>query len=83
MKKPTKQQIEKAKQTLKNAGYLSPMWHKDDIRERYLENYGSKVIPLNDEEVNQIAGAIERRHDANIGINWDVIDIFIDQHLNP
>ena len=64
---------------LQNRGYIRMLWHKDDIQERYKENFG-KVIPLNEDELNEIASYIEHKHDCNNGVNWDFID-FVTQEV--
>lgn len=45
-------------------------WHIDDIK--------SRDATLTDEECREILSTLERKHDAGIGINWDVIDAAID-----
>lgn len=79
MGKPTHEEIQKAKQVLKDAGYIGVYWCDDDIREA-AKNMG---IELTDDQVNDIIGYIERKHDANIGINWESIEVFIDMIVNP
>lgn len=74
--KPTHEQIEAAKQVLSDAGFIQVYWTEEDIRARQDEDE-----PLTDEQVKNIRDSIERRHDANLGINWEVIDIFIDDEL--
>lgn len=51
---------------------ISIKWHIDDIRLR------DKT--LTEEECSEILTDIEKYHDANIGINWDIIDSYIDEH---
>ncbi len=76
--KPTHEQIETAKQVLSDAGFIQVYWTEEDIRTRQDEDE-----PLTDEQVKNIRENIERRHDANIGINWEVIDIYIHDELHP
>lgn len=45
-------------------------WSKIDIQDRAKQ----MDIKLTDTECKEIADNIERTHDANIGINWEVID---------
>ena len=45
-------------------------WSKADIQGRAKE----MDVTLTDAECKEIADNIERTHDANIGINWEVID---------
>jgi hypothetical protein len=84
MKKPTEKQINKAMNVLKEAGYIQQYWHIEDIIERDAENtYGedetSDLPRLSEEKALKIARLIERTHDANIGINWEVIDQAIEE----
>jgi hypothetical protein len=44
-------------------------WGKDDVLSAAEED----DIELNDEEVKKILTVIKRRHDAEQGVNWDVI----------
>lgn len=71
--------IEEAKQVLKENGYLSPMWHIDDIK-GVAENKG---VDLTKEQLLKVVDSIEHNHDANIGINWDNIDYHINEIINP
>jgi hypothetical protein len=49
---------------------ISIKWHFTDIQER--------DDSLTDDEARQVLRLIKRKHDANIGINWETIDIWID-----
>lgn len=49
-------------------------WHPMDI-ESVAENMD---IQLTEDQVLEVMEIIARRHDANIGINWDVIGSAID-----
>lgn len=40
-------------------------------------------ITLSDNDCREILQIIDRRHDASIGVNWDVIDSHIDEYINP
>lgn len=37
-------------------------------------------IELTDQEADEILDQMERFHDAELGINWGVIEIYIEQH---
>jgi uncharacterized protein YpuA (DUF1002 family) len=58
-------------------GYIRVLWQKDDVKEQ-AQNRG---IDLTDKQVNEIVRLIERQHDCNVGLSWDVIDIFTDEIL--
>jgi hypothetical protein len=50
-------------------------WHEEDI----LIQCENKGINLTDHQVYKVMLLIVASHDANIGINWEVIDNAIDQ----
>lgn len=78
MKKPTYEEIQKAKEILKAADFIESFWHMDDIIGRAKEN--KKRITK--KQAREIAAIMSRRHDANIGINWEVIDCHIDMYFD-
>ena len=45
-------------------------WHFTDVQE--------VDGTLTDDEARQVLNVIKKGHDANIGINWETIDIWID-----
>ncbi len=53
-------------------------WHIDDIIERAKE----RDILISEQQAIEILFIVERRHDASIGINWDVIDVHTDWYLD-
>ena len=53
----------------------SIIWCEEDVR-------GTAEEDLSDEQVKNIMFAMERCHDATIGINWDVITCHIENELN-
>jgi hypothetical protein len=50
-----------------------PIWCVDDVREQ-AEEMG---INLSREKAEEIVERIDQKHDATIGINWDVINFHI------
>lgn len=53
-------------QQLLDPDYVAVFWHTSDVQERY---------ELTTEQARQVLHQISgRKHDANVGINWDVID---------
>ena len=44
---------------------ITVSWHIDDVKEVRPE--------LTDEQARDVLGRVEKCHDANIGINWDVL----------
>ena len=53
--------------------YLVRYWHIDDVFE--LAPY------LSDDEARQVLAHVDETHDANVGINWDVLEAAI-EYLN-
>jgi hypothetical protein len=59
--------IEQIKMTLAEHGYIGNLWHTDDVRQERPD--------LTEEQAWEVLEACEDSHDANIGINWEVIRI--------
>lgn len=53
-----------------DCGVLWSLWQVEDVR--------SQRPDLTDDQCRDVLRVIDRRHDANIGINWDVIDVVAD-----
>ena len=53
--------------------WISIRWHIDDIL--------SMRPDLTDDQARQVLSYLKRGHDANIGINWDVIEIVADNEF--
>ena len=74
-KNPTSKQVQMAKDILKAAGYIGgAYWHEDDV----ISQAETDEVVLTPKQVKQVCESIERCHDANEGINWDVISCHID-----
>lgn len=60
---------------------VAVFWQKDDVLTRAKD----RGLVISDEEAGDIVEALEDRHDACIGINWDVIDFHLDdlKHNEP
>lgn len=52
-------------------------WRTDDIIERAKEH----DIILDEDAAVEILSSMDDKHDANEGINWYVIDVFIENHV--
>ena len=57
---------------------INIVWSTIDVIDRAKE---MEVAELSIEEATIILNEIERRHDASIGINWDVISCHIENYL--
>ena len=53
------------KTTLEEHGYITNLWHIDDVKEVRSD--------LTRKQCLEVLRECERQHDANIGINWDVL----------
>lgn len=50
-----------------NANWIFSAWHVDDVR--------SERPDLTKEQCREVLRNLKRNHDANIGINWEVINV--------
>jgi len=66
--------VEDYRDDINNGEAIVIIWCATDVKERAKE----KGIELTQEKVKNILESMKRRHDACIGINWDVIDTHID-----
>ena len=53
---------------------ISIIWSTEDVLHQAKEKGGK----LTEDEANQILLQMERKHDADIGISWSTIDVYID-----
>lgn len=49
-------------------------WHIEDIKYHARDVHN---ITITDEEAAEILVRMKNKHDASIGINWDVIDYYV------
>lgn len=74
--------IDNARQLLKQFGYIIPtLWHRDDVVQRIKDRKG-KLFSFTSADVDSIVSILDLKHNAEIGLNWDTIDIAIDEHFN-
>ena len=66
--------ITKLESQLLKQGYIVVLWHINDVKELRPD--------LSDEQCRKVLQQCEHDHDANIGINWDVIS-FHAENLFP
>jgi len=76
---PTQYDLDKAKEVMKAAGYISVFWHRLDVMD-CIEKAGLKATKRN---VEKVVEALEKNHNAEAGINWDVINTTVDLVLKP
>lgn len=53
-------------------------WSTEDV----LHEAKELGVELTEDEANEILLHMEEKHDANIGISWDIIDIYIQDVLD-
>lgn len=58
-----------------NPDWVAEWWHIDDVAMQ-AEDHGEN---LTEEECRDVLAMVIRKHDCNIGINWEVIDYWIDE----
>jgi len=51
-------------------------WHTLDV----LSKAKTMDVPLTEQEADDILQSLKDNHDAQIGINWDVVESYINQH---
>lgn len=54
-------------------------WHEEDIQSVAEDNHETTLTP---EQMKKVMELLVKSFDANIGIDWDVIDSAIDQILD-
>jgi hypothetical protein len=75
---PNGRSVSEAEAAVKRAfddQWLASWWHMDDV---VIHADEMMDIQLTEDEAYQVLNLMERRHDANIGINWDVIGHWVD-----
>ena len=60
-------------------GYIHIKWHIDDVKAT-AERMGITSGHVTDEDAREILEIVKHRHDASVGINWDVIEVHIDNY---
>lgn len=55
------------------------MWHKNDVIDRAKEIFNHS---LTDDQAREILQLLKSKHDCNIGINWEIIDVYIINYCN-
>ena len=57
---------------------ISITWCTEDV----LNQAEERGINLTEEQADKILDLMDKKHDCTIGINWDVIDVWIDYVLD-
>jgi hypothetical protein len=58
--------------------WMSEWWHIEDIHDKANGWDGDESNAISDEEAREVLRLINKYHDSEVGINWDVIDSWID-----
>jgi hypothetical protein len=75
---PAGRSIAEAKQAVAmkfDPDWITEHWHIDDVIEQ-AENNGEQVTI---EEARWVLQMVDKNHDCEVGINWDVIDSWVDR----
>ena len=68
--------IRSSKDDFLSGDSIAVIWCVEDVLMRAEE----QGIPLTKDEARTILARMDHKHDACIGISWDVIDCYIDMH---
>lgn len=71
--------VEEYKQSIIDGNVLASIWQIGDIQVQAVD---TKYAPISDEDARNILAIIEARHDANIGINWDIITYHTENYFD-
>ena len=67
------------RQEMKHHGYLvGCAWQRDDV----IGVVEEKDLNFTESDIDAIVADIERFFDASIGINWEVIEVYVDDHFS-
>jgi len=69
--------IDKAIAMLSSPDMILIEWVTDDVHAQAKE----KGLRISNEDARNLLADMERKHDASIGINWDVIDCYLDNPM--
>jgi hypothetical protein len=61
--------------------FLRDEWSVDDVRGLIEDNEIEGAENFTDEDCIAVLHIIDRSHDANVGINWEVIGCAVDYYL--
>lgn len=73
--------IREAEKILNEHGCIAHIWCIDDVKARLELSTYKNIQPLTDTEIYSILSKLNRQIDSELGINWLVIDCYIDDYL--
>jgi len=71
------ERAELGKELLSERYVTTCMWSRGDIETYAVKNM--KLEELSEEQVDEVAGLMGRRHDASNGVNWEFIEYCIEE----
>jgi len=75
----TSNPVREARELLKDKGYfVDSLWCYEDI----IGTGENMDIEITEEQAKEIMELMGRRHDATIGVNWDFIEVIIEEYFN-
>jgi hypothetical protein len=66
-----------ARETLSASGVIDVFWSEVDIKHKAKE----MGIKLSHEQISNIRNSLQHNHDANFGINWEIISDYINEEI--
>jgi hypothetical protein len=78
---PSEDKIEDAIYAVKrqfDPDWMASWWHISDIHSEANGHISEDSEDISDEEAREVLRLMNKYHDCSIGINWDVIDTWID-----
>ena len=58
--------------------WTASWWHISDIHCQANNSGDDEADVITDEQAREVLRLMERHHDSEVGLNWDVIDAWID-----
>ena len=78
---PNNRSVAEAEMAVKmafNPDWVAEWWHIDDIIEQDNGAEDEPYSDLTEDEAREVLRLMIKEHDCEVGINWDVIDAWID-----
>jgi hypothetical protein len=71
LKTPPRNELDAKAQAIRSLRQIAAVWSIEDVQE---------IRPdLDDDQAREVLRTIERRHDSNYGISWDLLEYFADR----
>ena len=64
---------------LQSRGYIRVLWQESDIH--YVISQFEETVEVTDKQIKGIIDYIEGKHDANIGLCWETLEMYIRDFL--